>query len=520
MISHYHTVLHYINLTILDENIQALKIQLQDTSDKLEFDKSIFNTYKTQLKYLYTKVDTLSQRLATFQSVRMKRGLINPLGSIIKSITGNLDHEDALRYDNAIDILENNNHNLMNSIKQHTTLSKKWVDDQALVISKLTKNQQQLQNATKIFEKKTNSNSDMIHMYIYLTQTFFILDDNMRDILNEIIKIENIVAFTSSHTVHHSILSLSDIKSLVRTLSSIYKAEHLPTLELREYYNIIRIGSYFSMERIVLVLQIPIVTSSSFDLYTLCPVPNKNNQVLIPLTPFIASNAKEFVYIEAECPKAGTFYICNENKEHQVTDKEDCIHSLIYEQKLIDSCKLTSVSLSKPALEQFDDRHYVVTFPKLTSLHLSCDEVEQQQLKGSYFVYLPQQCSLKTPDFIITNIEDKQKGQALKIMSLPQQQNMRIREKTLSLTSINLSQMHETQKQLSLQEEPSIQEIPKGDNTTIYHTTIPIYIIIIFAACLIGAVKYRKSRNKAPSQTLPETAETKKDAIFELDLSK
>lgn len=47
---------------------------------------------------------------------RQKRGLINPLGSLIKLITGNLDHEDAIKYEKMI-----------TNIKSHENLSERKI---------------------------------------------------------------------------------------------------------------------------------------------------------------------------------------------------------------------------------------------------------------------------------------------------------------------------------------------------------------------------------------------------------
>lgn len=53
----------------------------------------------------------MSDQLLTFQGKRSKRGL-NGLGSIIKSVSGNLDYTDALKYENVIAILQKNENNL------------------------------------------------------------------------------------------------------------------------------------------------------------------------------------------------------------------------------------------------------------------------------------------------------------------------------------------------------------------------------------------------------------------------
>lgn len=60
---------------------------------------------KMKLKLIGYLLNVSSNKLNTLSSVhslpRQKGGLFNPLGSIVKAITGNLDQEDAERYDAA-----------------------------------------------------------------------------------------------------------------------------------------------------------------------------------------------------------------------------------------------------------------------------------------------------------------------------------------------------------------------------------------------------------------------------------
>ena len=52
--------------------------------------------------------DKITNKMVNLFHNRNKRGLINGLGSIIKSITGNLDSQDAERYDEIFRKIEEN----------------------------------------------------------------------------------------------------------------------------------------------------------------------------------------------------------------------------------------------------------------------------------------------------------------------------------------------------------------------------------------------------------------------------
>ena len=69
----------------------------------------LLNHYKNEVKSKF-------QNLNINENLRKKRGLINGLGSVIKSITGNLDAQDAEYYDKLIDELKNNQQNIQKNL--------------------------------------------------------------------------------------------------------------------------------------------------------------------------------------------------------------------------------------------------------------------------------------------------------------------------------------------------------------------------------------------------------------------
>ena len=61
----------------------------------------------------------IKEKIQLLNIKRVKRGVLNGLGSIIKSITGNLDQSDKDRYDQIIEIIDSNQKlisNKMNNI--------------------------------------------------------------------------------------------------------------------------------------------------------------------------------------------------------------------------------------------------------------------------------------------------------------------------------------------------------------------------------------------------------------------
>lgn len=90
-----------------------------------------FSYMKSQVEYI--RDVTIQKFSQLIPSYRVKRGLLNPLGSIVKLITGNLDHEDAMKYDSMISDLNGK----QSSSNKKITLISKMLDNLILTVLKL-----------------------------------------------------------------------------------------------------------------------------------------------------------------------------------------------------------------------------------------------------------------------------------------------------------------------------------------------------------------------------------------------
>jgi hypothetical protein len=483
MISHYHSFLQTIDLKIIRNNIESVKEQLISLTPQLH--NKTQSLYGPHVRYLHSKLIKVSEQLQTFEPNRVKRGLIDGLGSVIKSISGNLDYTDALRYDRAIGILQENESQLATEFNSHISLNKQWITQNSKILNKLVDNQSQLQTlVNKIINSDAQHETELIK-YAHLAQLLIIIGDNIEELSYELTRLENLLGFISARSTHHSMIKLDMFNEMVNRLKSIYKGDQILNLSFRNYFDIIKIGYYYNDKNLTLVFKFPVALSNTFILYKLSPVPNKNNIVLIPPYPYIAIHDKDFRYLEAECPKISQRYLCEDEVNHKYENHSDCIYQLIATQQLNESCRFASVTMTTGALEQLDDRHYIINLPTPTKLRLSCTQNQYVQMTGSYLAVIPKGCSLQTPDFTITNADDNLKGQVLRIMNLPtiNHEDENQMKQSVVLNTVNLQTLHSINSELLIRHPVKINDVPNND--VIYHTTIPIYILLIIAVIII-----------------------------------
>lgn len=490
LITHYHTFLQYIELTDIENRLESVTTQLDYFQTKL--DNRTFVLYELQINHLSYKLAKIRSQLKTLEPNRSKRGLVDGIGSIIKSITGNLDHTDAQTYNNAIRLLETNNDKILSELNEHISLNKVWMSRYSDVLSKLESNQERINSTLGLLlDEKASAASDLIR-YAKFAQLLSIISDNTDDLFLEITRIEDTLAFIRASSTHHSMLSIDNLINMTNRLKSIYGSDQLLDADLREYYTIIKPGYYYTDNRIVIIFKFPIISIDKFELYRLAIVPNKYMYTFIPPYPYTATNGKVFKYIEAECPKFNQYHLCEEGVNHQPTRGHlDCIQGLIFNQSLEKSCLPTKLTLTKEAMEQLDDRRYTLIFPQPTRTELQCERREFISLHGSYLATIPQKCLLRTDQFTITNTNDRIRGQPMKITEIPM--NLNITEQPiphLQLNSVHLKSLHEIEDKILMQHPIQIDHAQLEQS--IYHTTIPLYVVLFGATVLIVTLTIRR----------------------------
>ncbi|XP_013135361.1 PREDICTED: uncharacterized protein LOC106100847 [Papilio polytes] len=281
----------YIKLSDIEDRTDTIKTQLRTFQTQL--DNETYLLYETQINYLTNKLDKVTDQLKSLKPSRAKRGLVNGFGSIIKSITGNLDYSDALKYDHAIKTLQDSQTIVVIDFNNHISISKEWMSRHNLILIELANNQRKINDTLQIILDQNAYRDSSLIKYAKFAQLLEIIGENIDDLLTELLRIENTLAFIRASSAHHSMLDIIILRSMIDKLRKIYNKEQILGLELREYYDVIKTASYYTEDRIVIVFRFPIVSLDIYNLYRLSIVPNKHNQALIPFHPYIATGEKK-----------------------------------------------------------------------------------------------------------------------------------------------------------------------------------------------------------------------------------
>jgi hypothetical protein len=495
IISHYHSFLYTIDLNDIHSKVLSVKSQLNEFRPNLN--NLTLSLYDPHMFYLNSKLDKLFEQIQSFQHARVKRGLVDGLGSIIKSISGNLDYTDALKYNNALKVLQTNQNKLEIELNNHVSLGKTWVSKYSSILDNIISNQLRINNTINNILKSENALQSDLIKFAHLAQHLLILTDNIEILSQELYSLDNILAFIRAKSMTHYSINISMLKEMLLKLKLLYSGNEVIDIDLRNYYEILKSGSFYVEDRLIIIFKVPIAFPKNYTLYKLSLVPNIHHQICLPTLPFIAIQRTDSMYIEAECPKLSKWYLCEDKLQYRIRDEQDCVHHLIVQQQVSTSCKFTTVNLTRAALEKLDDQNYVITLPSPTKVHISCGQEEVKTLQGSYQVSMPINCILKTPEFTISNSQNHLKGHTIKIAELPIEDTTKEKpHPVLRLNSINLEHLHEANTKLSLQHPIELENL--HEDIGLYHTTIPMYSILL-VICIVSVIwiTYRLIRRKS-----------------------
>lgn len=235
--------------------------KLVDTNYNKTYVEIVFSNFKIQVEYMMNLTINKCQQLAP--SYRVKRGLINPLGSIIKIITGNLDSNDGYRYDQIIEHIQSKQENIFKKV----TLVSEVIDGLYNATNSVNNNVLQLDKNLKEVEDKLSNTVKLEYIHYssnVIINVYSAILHDFQIICLKLNEIETTIAFSKLNTLHQSII---DSQNLLTMLKNIEKTDRLvfpASLEnLVRIEQSISIKSFSKGNQLTFVMEIPLVSKET-----------------------------------------------------------------------------------------------------------------------------------------------------------------------------------------------------------------------------------------------------------------
>lgn len=168
------TIIKVLDLSLIHEdlefNIKRYANFNEYIQEHLGNETSNYQLHDVKLQTDYVMNSSLERFKQLAPSIRIKREILNPLGSIIKVITGNLDHDDATRYDNMIDNIKTRQDALANKVTLITEISKTLVKIMNSTKNNFIQIKEEIWEMTKLINQ--TSMNIAIHNFINIYNLF------------------------------------------------------------------------------------------------------------------------------------------------------------------------------------------------------------------------------------------------------------------------------------------------------------------------------------------------------------
>lgn len=382
-----------------------------------EYSTETLNYWKI-LNFTQSKVeDKLLEILP--HPLRIKRGLINGLGSIFKSISGNLDANDGERYDRLIHELQQNQRNIAVSVNKQNSLS-------LALINKFNTTIQQISSNEKIIETKLKQIENIVERQLYKENRSTLIKDlmiqliNMYELIISILQdIENSITFSKLQVMHPSIIKINDLYKELKNIESKLGKNELPleiTLENTLLYEkIIKVKSYISNSKITYILEIPITHPTQFEFYHLYSVPvlvESQFKVLVPRSKFLIKNQLYHAFLDEPCKEIyPNMHICQQTDLHENIE-QNCELQLLNMQNT-SNCNRIAIKISNIVIKNLDGTNkWIIVLPQQEKIKLTCKTQEEIQSlsSGTFLIEIPFDCTIITSRGKIINSEEGYKN--------------------------------------------------------------------------------------------------------------
>lgn len=390
-------------------------IPLNPFSKKLEFIESIFKRtiviceigkHRLDLKLCSSSFTLLNQMLISLtnnqktlkdligqENRRQKRALLNIIGSVMKTLFGTLDYNDAEYYNQAIKNAESNENNLLKLLQEQVHVVKTTITNFNNTIIKLDENKGIFNKNLEIISNytlETNKKYFSLELKQKIEEHFALLSFYITELQNEYSTLTNAILFAKSNNLHPFIITPQQlIEELSKTITHVPSNANYPlplnSENSHKYLEIASIKYRYFEDKIIFVISIPLINNMQYFLYKPIPLPINHpnfNQLtfILPSMNYLAMSENRNIY--------ATLDIINKcfllTQESLICDSPDSFHFthvepicetdlLTSSSDLLTNCE-TRITNTKYEIwhKLTKPNSWIYVLPKRTDITISC----------------------------------------------------------------------------------------------------------------------------------------------------
>lgn len=430
-------VITYLDVGHINPNLEKVELLIEKVSlfcnsmvsSKINSDcTNSLATLKHQHVNNINKFSSVSYLLSEESSRRRsRRGLIDFGGSLLKTFFGTMDSEDAVKYSNAINDVQSDEKKLAHLMKDNIHVIKNTISSFNQTLSKVNLNEQHLMKNMEIIHDildKVTNNNDKLEIKSQINSLFQSIESIILTLSFDIDDVNNAILFSKLNILHPTVLSPYQLyNELDKNRNSLPKHSELPvplTIQnIHELIDISKIICYYHLNRIIVIINIPLVLPQVYNLYNVIPSPAPYDiskpdtfALIAPSSSYLAITADHMFYspitdinqckvISEKC------FICELVNVYSTIANPTCETTLLTElvNKLPDSCNIKLIHGLIDVFHKITNNRWIFVQSEPGKCHVTCgDEAESSEviLFGTGILTLPKDCRAfyKTLQFV------------------------------------------------------------------------------------------------------------------------
>ncbi|KAL4153720.1 hypothetical protein QTP88_001553 [Uroleucon formosanum] len=464
---------------------------------------------------------------------REKRGLVNLVGRVQKTLFGTLDDTDAELYDRQIEKLQSSQQNLLKIIDKQTSVLKATAN----TFKEANKMEAQINRLSVLYNRMADTvNQTIINLDIVEARTNINEQINILNLLFQQLSFETdticeIIIAAQGGIMHSSVIAVNELRQQLKDISLIVPKEQSLPFNLNQVspYELSKISKFniiYKNETLIFEIVIPLVNSVELTLYHVIPLPVVKNDHYIHIIPeysYIAISKTHEYYLTLcmnhlmLCRQTNMGTLCPETQPLRLGASE-----LPYEVELFVkpssipiSCPIHYLDITRSIYHQLKYQNaWIYTIKTTDNVAVSCENRDQAiniQLTGNGVLTLNEDCRGYTPQLVLTPSRHLNSTHYKDLISdvgittnltIPASLKQKISSGNTHTNSvIKLTDLGQYSKSIEEIEQLIQEEKDKQNskNTTDFHSYLFYVILIITAGVLI--IKYRHKANQLRSIT-------------------
>lgn len=312
----YLKILIPLNISHFGPHIQNIRAALDTTkylcnqTRIIEID-SICKNRLQPLTVRYQDLETEFDSISHLIENRMKRAWIGGVGSVLKQIFGTLDENDAIRYNDAIESVQDNEKQLVSLMKENILVTSSSITSYNKTFNKIKDNEINLNQAIDNLSsnlKNISEQTNGLHILFKVNQIFNSLETSILTLSFQLEDVINAILFSGQNILHPAIMTSSQLyRELANNYRHLSRELQLPiALDMNSIHYILSISTlvcYYINFKIMFVLQVPLVGIKEYTLFhnIALPTPYSSKEpnkfsLIIPSNKYIAMTKDRLHY--------------------------------------------------------------------------------------------------------------------------------------------------------------------------------------------------------------------------------